>query len=314
MLFENLETRRLMSATLNPATHLLTIQGSADNDSITVSLNAGKTRLVVSENGVVHTFVKSQVSRIKANGNAGNDSIAVSQQVTVPCELHAGPVGPAMYLDGEYLAGGGGNDVLYGTDSGGSYVNLSGGGGNDTLYVGHEATTFGGAGNDTFVMKGELSSADGGAGDDRFLMNVAGGNSVDGGAGKDTADFSMWTEDLTIGNASALDAEGIGYWSGPGYSPYWGNGAAVQDNVEVLKGGSGNDRIYGWSGNNELYGNAGNDILVAGAGKDALFGGAGNDTLFSRDGVADFLSGGLGTDKGQIDAWDATVGVEVFLA
>jgi hypothetical protein len=44
-----------------------------------------------------------------------------------------------------------------------------------------------------------------------------------------------------------------------------------------------------------------------------MFGEDGDDTLLARDGVADFLSGGFGTDTGQKDAIDTTNGVEKFI-
>lgn len=307
---EKLEDRRLMSVSLDGVTGLLSINGSAGNDTINVSLNADKTKVVVNENGVINTFAKWKVKKIHAKGNAGTDKIQISSQITLPTELWAGP-GAALYGTAEILSGGAGPDILHG-DFTGTYVNTFGNDGADTIYAGSESTNYGGKGGDKIVLNAGLNYSYGDAGDDTFVMKVFGGANVEGGSGVDTADFSMHGSALTIGNASALAAKGIGLWSGFGAAPSWSNGVGVNDDVEVFKGGSNNDRLYGWSGNNGLYGNGGNDILDGGAGKDALHGGDGNDTLYAFDGVDDFLAGGLGTDKAKIDAWDMTNSVEVF--
>lgn len=65
---------------------------------------------------------------------------------------------------------------------------------------------------------------------------------------------------------------------------------------EILKGGSGTDRIYGGSGDDVLRGNAGGDHLEGGRGDDLVLGGAGSDDL-SGDQGADELDGGTATDR-----------------
>jgi hypothetical protein len=81
-----------------------------------------------------------------------------------------------------------------------------------------------------------------------------------------------------------------------------------------LRGGTGDDRLYGGAAADQLFGEGGNDRLYGGAGDDQLFAGAGNDRLFGDDGNDklyghagddslkggngdDELSGGLGNDK-----------------
>ncbi len=77
-----------------------------------------------------------------------------------------------------------------------------------------------------------------------------------------------------------------------------------------LVGGPGNDRLEGDRGADRLFGNAGNDRLVGGPGRDSLIGGTGRDTLlggteadtiFARDGRADVVDGGRGTDTATLD-------------
>ena len=57
----------------------------------------------------------------------------------------------------------------------------------------------------------------------------------------------------------------------------------------LLKGTSGNDRLYGGAGNDTLYGYSGNDLLRGAAGNDKVFGGAGRDTLTGGSGKDTFV-------------------------
>ena len=98
------------------------------------------------------------------------------------------------------------------------------------------------------------------------------------------------------------------------------------DGDDALTGGIGNDTIYGDSipdgthaagagtGDDVIFGGLGNDTLYAGGGSNQLSGQNGNDTLYSRNGVLDFLDGGIGNDAAQVDAIDRTSGIETFLA
>ncbi|MEO1732846.1 MAG: calcium-binding protein [Pseudomonadota bacterium] len=66
--------------------------------------------------------------------------------------------------------------------------------------------------------------------------------------------------------------------------------------TDTLHGGQGQDNLDGGAGEDRLYGNAGHDVMDGGAGKDTLVGGGGHDTL---DGGADndFLTAGGGNDS-----------------
>lgn len=108
----------------------------------------------------------------------------------------------------------------------------------------------------------------GGAGGDTFIVNehVV---SIDGGAGKDFADFSLATVGVHAGEA----------------------GAIALTNVEVVFGSEYQDEIVGDNGKNELFGRGGNDKLVGGGGSDALDGGDGTDDLTGGDGADYFVVG-----------------------
>ena len=149
-------------------------------------------------------------------------------------------------------------------------------------------TVFGGEGNDTLRGGAGHDTLNGGDGDDTFLMGTVadGADTIVGGAGTDIADYSLRTGALTItlentandGEASELDN--------------------VKDDVETVKGGTGNDHITGSAGANTLYGGAGNDTLAGGDGADILYGDAGDDTFNegTTSNGADVLNGGDGTD------------------
>ena len=72
---------------------------------------------------------------------------------------------------------------------------------------------------------------------------------------------------------------------------------------DTLKGGAGNDILYGQGGNDTLEGGDGNDILYGGVGNDSLQGGKGNDTLIGGAGDDIFLwkAGDAGTGTPALD-------------
>ena len=63
----------------------------------------------------------------------------------------------------------------------------------------------------------------------------------------------------------------------------------------LLKGGAGDDLLYGFDRDDRIDGGAGADLLDGGAGADRLYGGAGVDALKGGAG-ADLLAGGAGVD------------------
>jgi Ca2+-binding RTX toxin-like protein len=67
------------------------------------------------------------------------------------------------------------------------------------------------------------------------------------------------------------------------------------ENVEVLRGLGGDDRLYAGAGADRAYGGEGDDSLRGGEGNDTLVGGNGNDTLDGGDGN-DLMLGGAGDD------------------
>jgi Ca2+-binding RTX toxin-like protein len=162
--------------------------------------------------------------------------------------------------------------------------NISAGPGNDTLR--------GGGGNDTLFGSDGRDLLNGGVGADEML----------GGGGIDTVDYNARTADLVIGLGIVADDGEVGERDN------------VRTDIEIVIGGSGNDRIstssgravqfFGRGGNDTLIGGSGNDILDGGEGNDSLVGQGGNDLLLAADGEIDTISGGSGTDTADADEFD----------
>src|SRR5688572_3314834 len=141
MSFESLESRRLLSVTLEGG--ILTVVGTSRGDSIEVQKRADDDEMRVELNGRETEFPLGSVTRIVINGLAGNDRIGYS--------------GRDGRLDQPgALSGGDGNDVI------------EGGNGNDTIS--------GGAGNDRIEGKTGNDRLAGGAGND--VIEGAGGDDV----------------------------------------------------------------------------------------------------------------------------------------
>ncbi len=272
------------------------------------------------------------------NGGAGNDTFTgdASGWTTAPTGWATGAaitaaVGAASPLN-LTISGGAGNDTL----AGGSGTNvLLGGAGNDTFVQSTSAraeTIAGGDGIDTVdygvraapvrvsvgVQAGIATITTPGTGDASLgytaldVLTVAGGKLGPATVRVDTVDGSG-----TILTATLLTA-GSGYAVGTGSTVTGGTGAGAKFNVatvgpddgavgegddigsdvEIIKGGSGDDILNAYAITTTdvvLIGNAGNDILTGGSGNDDLCGGAGDDRFMDNPGN-DNLVGGAGVD------------------
>ena len=184
---------------------------------------------------------------------------------------------------------------------------LNGGDGNDRL-IGSPLSDLlnGGGGNDQLSGNNGEDMLDGGPGADL----------ISGGGGIDTVNYSMRNTPVWV----SLD--GVANDGTPAISSAaTSEGDNVKPDVENIIGGAGNDRLAGNDLNNRLVGNAGddvllglagNDVLVGGPGHDELYGGADDDLLDGRDGQADKLDGGDGTDRALADNIDTLIDIEVI--
>ncbi|WP_207099626.1 calcium-binding protein [Paracoccus shandongensis] len=172
-----------------------------------------------------------------------------------------------------------GNDVIWGM--GGDDTGF-GGAGNDSLSGGAGADhLFGDQGHDRLDGGAAADLLDGGIGND-LLMAGLGADTIRGGLGTDTLQMQTAANlsiDLLVETAQSFKG-----------------GSVTVSGIEILRTGSGHDRLSGSNLGDTLDGGGGNDILVGRGGTDRLAGGLGNDRLEGGAGN-DILSSGTGIDS-----------------
>ncbi|MFN0264741.1 beta strand repeat-containing protein [Tepidamorphus sp. 3E244] len=158
--------------------------------------------------------------------------------------------------------------------------------GSDTMSDVENVTT--GAGDDQVTASDSVNVINTGLGNDTvFAGDALGNDTLNGGGGIDTLDYSASTSGVNVqlgfNNASGADI-----------------GTDTLSGFENAVGGSGNDTLSGGALSNTLSGGAGSDTLNGGGAADTLFGGTGADTINggAGDQADDILSGG-GTDGVQ---------------
>jgi Ca2+-binding RTX toxin-like protein len=147
---------------------------------------------------------------------------------------------------------------------------------------------YGAVGNDTLRGGAGDDLLFGGGGDDVLLGGVAadGADGFSGGAGNDTVDYGARASAITVTIDDVADDGAAG------------EGDNVGTDVEILKGGAGDDTLTGSPNADTIYGGPGNDTINGGGGADVLNGDAGNDT-FDQGAAADggdTINGGAGID------------------
>ncbi|MDP3506002.1 MAG: calcium-binding protein [Myxococcales bacterium] len=173
------------------------------------------------------------------------------------------------------------------TGSGTIEYTFSLGGGNDTFdalsggfgtggaaYTG-DSTIYGGVGDDVLT---------GGAGDETMYGDV-GNDTLNGGSSALDADVysgGAGTDTVTYAARSAAVTVTVGAGANDGETGETDN---VGLDVEIVRGGTGDDTFTGSTGNQTFYGGAGNDTFLmgllasTGAGDDTVYGEAGTDTV-----------------------------------
>jgi len=227
-------------------------------------------------------------------GGAGVDiasfaDFTVNLWVDLQVGVYSAPGVWDSFVEIEGLAGGSGDDMLFGDDG----MNLLiGNDGADVLVgrLGHDILV-GGLGDDWL---------DGGDGDDR-LEGGAGINVLLGGAGVDLASYADATAAVWFNlGAGAYSAEGV-------WDAFVSIEGAFGSNFnDTLFGDAGANRLEGQGGDDTLVGFDGDDVLVGGDGADWIVGGEGADRLIGGAGV-DVLTGGAGADvfdMGLAGGWD----------
>ena len=281
------------------------------------------------EKDIVHDDLKTLIG-----SNQGDYMIGSDAADTI---LGAAPVGTGSGVvdspaGNDTILGRGGDDSLVGGDRG----QVAGGAGNDTLVGGRSAAQgdltviHGDPGNDTIVSglgNDDIFGDDGNntlayASVQQQGLNIVdrGTNGVvavlpntgqttnggrNGGPEKDIIHPGIGTlvgsngNDVLVGNNLANTILGVAPVGTAGVKP----GPAGND---ILAGSGGSDLIFGAEGNDWLFGGteadvllaaAGNDLLIGEAGVDTLNSGDNNDTNLTRDGLAEAVTCGAGTDS-----------------
>jgi Ca2+-binding RTX toxin-like protein len=154
----------------------------------------------------INEFPISGVTKIVANGGAGDDLIDLSGVTGIPVEVHGG--------DGnDTIIGGGGNDSLYG-DAGNDVIignggndSIDGGSGNDFLFGdGLPGTLPGGFSPPTFTTSGSdgEDTIEGGDGND-YLYGGGGADKLMGGSGDDTYARSAGGDTYVLADFGSVD-------------------------------------------------------------------------------------------------------------
>ena len=198
------------------------------------------------------------------------------------------------------LSGGDGNDIIYAgaaTMIQGDF--LDGGAGDDVLWSNGWNTAFvGGTGADTFHVYtlNDASIVETGTDIDTVVSHYAGTwnlhiaqplENLTIAAGVLGSGFGNGMDNVMTGNSLANTLAG-----------YIGN--------DTILGGGGADTLDGGVGDDTLNGGAGIDSMTGGAGDDTLIGGTGNDILSGGDND-DSLRGGTGDDQLSGDNGDDTL-------
>jgi uncharacterized repeat protein (TIGR01451 family) len=174
------------------------------------------------------------------------------------------------------------------------------------------------------TVETDVEDASGGSGADAFTGNASdnifdggpGADTFTGGDGFDAVDYSSRSEAVSVsldaiandGVAGEGDNVGPGMedaFGGSGNDHFSGNAAS-----NLFAGGAGADVLDGAGGDDFLLGQSGGDSLTGGAGFDLFDGGADDDSIQSRDGEADDVDCGAGTDAVVADLADSTADCE----
>lgn len=302
--FESLESRRLLSVSVNHYGGTVVIEGDSANNTVYVS-QEGET-IFVNMNGLTGYsrphFNVNNVWMIEMYGNGGNDLLTISSNIDKPAIIEGGS-------GQDYLVGGGGYSTLRGhgyeqdvaDDNAGDILvagrgesSMHGDGGNDQLYTDTYASSgtdfmHGDAGSDKFFVRGHDANAWvlGEAGNDSLVIYQTANSNVfyEGGSGTDHVDYRGWNEPVYVRPDGATKSGLL-------------NGVRrheIATDVEVVYGTDHGDWLSGTNAVNYFYGMGGDDIIIASGGNDYIDAGDGNDNV-TGGGGDDFIHGGNGDD------------------
>ncbi len=262
----------------------LTINGGKEADEFSVFGSSAAMPLTLNGGDGVDGFILGDGvpldgldGLIRLHGQAGggwariNDSIGTGGRVftwTGSTMSWDATVVESTDLSTVYLEGGHGDDTfqIVGTEPTG--LQVLGNDGVDTIY-GPNVSSYWKAEFDTIyysvnstVWFAYMEHWVGDDADDNFFMTYSAANSIDGGAGLNTLDYSGASQDVYVNLQT-----GTATWISGSIS-----------NIGDVHGGDGNDILVG-NGGNVLTGGAGRDLLIAGSSASTLIGSEGDDIL-----------------------------------
>jgi Ca2+-binding RTX toxin-like protein len=279
MLIEPLESRRLLAGVATLVNGRLTVTGTSGDDWIDFYNTPTQFVVRVNDQTRSYAFARSAVTSAVINAGAGSDYIGVTID----------------YGDDRITVNGGaGNDMCDAAGNPFNSVLFNGNDGNDTAYLRDGAAInydfVGGAGSD-------LARFHATQGNDRVVARTDG--RISGAIGNN----------LRYGDAETIHVYLLG-----GDDSFSGNYLPAGRRFTAF-GGAGNDYMTfgGVAAPVTLRGGGGNDSLFGGTRRDLLMGEDGNDYLWSRDASnVDSLYGGAGKDFADVDATDFVQGVETI--
>ncbi|MEP4197116.1 MAG: calcium-binding protein [Aliishimia sp.] len=287
------------------------LKTNSDFDTVTVS-DTGRIRAIDLGDGGSSVTLSTNDFISSVTASEGTDTIFVS-----------GGVGQIDTWRGDDVVTTGDGFVGQIAVSGGS--NYSGADA-DTVTVGNGGAgrIWAGDGNDTvFLNNGFVSNVILGNGDDVVHVAASSGGAgaaISGGGGLDMVDFSgaaqainftmnfsgRWQNVSNLTDAFDFAVADLGFFSvtssvenltGTAFNDILkGRGeSSVSDGANLIRGGLGDDEIFGLTGDDVLEGGGGADRVLGGGGDDTLIGEGGADLMFGG-GDADILDGGAGGD------------------
>ena len=280
--------------------HTLIINGTADDDTVTVRKDGSKIRVVF--NGRETDFRFQDVYGLVANLLGGNNSITSDLDFSTIVNAGNGNDTIAVAGTSPLIDFGGGDNTVHVAKGGILSRRDYGDAGHAN---GHDTITGGSAGGRlSYVRRGEAppvtvrytgayanidlpGTYDG----SDVVLDVSDNCYVSTGSGPDTVDVTAGGGDATVELGGGNDTVRTGA----------GNDLvkSIFDSIEggdSIDTGAGDDRVFDENGNNTVHGGAGNDSIHTNRGNDVLDGGDGDDTLRSGNG-ADTLTGGDGRDR-----------------
>ena len=260
---------------------------------------------------------------ITINGNGGNDTIQDAYNGTAGRVLNGGAGKDDIkgYAGNDKIDGGDGDDLV---DGGEGDDQVRGGAGNDEMWGDHYKEPGadlldGGPGMDTTSEWGIPSDLELQPRASVTLDGVAN----DGRPGEGDNVVGIERIDVTVvGDYTGTDGpETIKVFNPGNTGPSTLRGRGGDD---VLQADDDDDTVDGGAGNDKVEGGRGNDVVTGGPGRDTIYGDAtaahcgsfscqipfGNDVIHARDGEADNIDCGIGTDTAIVDAIDTVAGCE----